>query len=108
MPLTENLWINSDNLIVWDGLYDEQQGEFVNDATVTFSILDSDGASLGDGYTDVEMTYVTGSDGRYQGILDEEAPLVNGRIYYVKMNAVASDDRKAEKRLKRIARYQDN
>ena len=55
---------SNDNLIRWDGMTRASDGAFVNDATVTWSLKDSDGVELDSG----TLTYVSGSNGRYQGV----------------------------------------
>ena len=55
----------NDNLIRWDGMTRASDGAYVNDATVTWSLKDSDEVELASG----TLTYVTGSNGRYQGVL---------------------------------------
>jgi hypothetical protein len=47
---------------------------YVNDATVTFTLVDSDGSNVA-GAINVAMPYVAGSNGRYQGTLDSTVNL---------------------------------
>ena len=56
---------NNDNLIRWDGMNRASDGAYVNDATVTFSLKDSDEVELVAG----TMPYVAGTNGRYQGVV---------------------------------------
>ena len=62
---------DNDNLIRWDGMARASDGAYVNDATVTFVLKDSDEVVIVAG----AMPYVAGSSGRYQGIVDHEAAL---------------------------------
>lgn len=107
--MIEELYIDCDNSIERDGVIDEQTGEYLNptddSATCVFTLLDADFAVVGGGtYTDVPMTHVTGSNGRWLGTLDEAAPLTAGSIYHIKIHVSASGDRKDTIYLKRIAR----
>jgi len=62
---------NNDNLIRWDGVARASDGTYVNDATVTYVIKDSDEVLLGAG----ALPYVAGSNGRYQGVVDRTVAL---------------------------------
>lgn len=108
--MLEEIFIDCDNLILRDGVIDEETGLYLNptddSATCVFSLLDVDKAAVGGGtYTDVSMDYVDDSDGRWIGTLDEAAPLDEGEIYFIKIYVSASNDRKDTIYLKRIARY---
>ncbi len=61
----------NDNLIRWDGMARASDGAYVNDATVTFSLKDSDDEELVSG----SMPYVSGSNGRYQGTVQSTVGL---------------------------------
>jgi hypothetical protein len=107
--MIEELWIDCDNLVIRDGVRDEETGQFLNptddSATCVFSLLDSSFAAVGGAtYANVSMTYVDDSDGRWIGTLDEAATLTEGSVYYIKIVVSASDDRKDTIYLKRIAR----
>jgi hypothetical protein len=108
--MIEELFIDCDNLIVRDNVRDEVTGAFLtpddDDAEATFSLLDEDKAEFGGGtYTDVAMTYVADSEGRWEGTLDEAAPIVEGTIYFIKIHVTASSDRQDTMYLRRIAAY---
>lgn len=63
------LFISSDNLIRWDKMQNAKNDEIINDATVTFTLKDSDGSDVANA-VDIAMAYVSGSNGRYQGTMD--------------------------------------
>ncbi len=45
----EVLAINSDNLVRLDGLTNASSGAYINNATVTFTVLDNNGATVTSG-----------------------------------------------------------
>jgi hypothetical protein len=68
MSDTKIIFPDNDNLISWSWMERASDGEFVDDATVTATLLDPDGVEV-TGVIDLPMDYVTGSNGIYQGIL---------------------------------------
>ena len=62
---------DNDNLIRWDGMARASDGTYVNGATVTYVLKDSNEAVLATG----ALPYVAGSNGRYQGVVDHEVAL---------------------------------
>jgi len=62
---------NNDNLIRWDGVARASDGTYVNDATVTYVLKDSDEVILATG----TLPYVAGSNRRYQGVVDRTVAL---------------------------------
>ncbi len=63
------LLYKNDNLIEVDELKDEVAGTFLNAATVTAVLKDSAGALIGSSIT---LTYVTSSNGKYQGNIPDD------------------------------------
>jgi hypothetical protein len=59
----EVLAINSDNLIRLDGLTNASSGAYINNATVTYALLDNTGATVTSG----SLSSVAASNGRYEG-----------------------------------------
>jgi len=70
MSITPVLFINEDNMVKITGLKDAETGDYVNDATGTFDVLDEDGTAVA-GMTNITITYVAGSNGDYAGYLDK-------------------------------------
>ncbi len=79
------LFRDNDHLVELDELTDIVDGSFVNDAAVTADINDLDGNSIASGIT---LTYVTLSNGKYQGIIQDTLPLVVNTFYTVIITAV--------------------
>ena len=69
----------------------ELEPVYVNDATVTVTIVDSAGDELPDETWPVELPYVTGSNGEYSKIFNPFSSLVVGEIYTVKIKVVGLD-----------------
>lgn len=83
------LFIGNDMRIRWDEMTDELNGTFINDATVTFTLKDSDGDGV-TGAENIAMAYVSASDGRYQGKLAGSVDLDNGATYYLEITATST------------------
>ena len=64
---------------------------YVNDATVTITILDSTGAEIPDEFWPVQLPYVSGSNGVYQKTFEPFNSLVAGQVYTVIINTIGSD-----------------
>ena len=80
------LAIGGDNTIIWDDMTDPVSGAYINDATVTFDLLDNDGDLL---LNDVSMPYVSGSAGKYAGTIDVAAVTLQEITYSIEITAVA-------------------
>lgn len=87
------LYVANDNVVWLEGLYDNVSAEYVNDATVTYRLLDSSGTVV---ITSTSMTYKTASNGVYYGTIEEDAALTVGSKYTVEVTASASSDRVGE------------
>lgn len=111
MPLRGgNLYIGEDNIVYWgdrdtpnSGLYDNNLRSFVNDATVTFLLKDTGGSTVS-GSTGT-CSYVTGTQGVYEGVLEDGVSLTEGATYYLQITATASGDRIGFRRLQYTAKY---
>ena len=106
-----NLFIGEDNLVFWgdrripmSGLYDNNLEQFINDATVTFTLKDSAGSAVS-GASGISMSYVTGSKGVYEGVLEDGVSLTAGSTYYLEITATASGDRVGFRRIPYTAAY---
>ena len=65
----ELLYTNNDNILTLIGLTNEVTGSYINDATVTVTVKDESDVVVDGGSFPVTMTYVTSSNGNYQGLL---------------------------------------
>jgi hypothetical protein len=104
------LYISEDNIVFWgdrdvpeSGLYDNSQRCFVNDATVTFQLKNSAGTAVSGGSG--TCTYVTGSQGCYEGVLEDGVSLTENAVYYLEVTATGSSDRIGFRRMQYAAIY---
>lgn len=81
MNYLPELLIGSDNTLKVDALRDADD-DYVNDATVTGQVVDSDDVNVGGSVT---LDYVAASNGNYRGVLDSTvaATLTAGNLYSV-------------------------
>lgn len=107
MPNISTLQFNNDNLIELDGLFDLVVGTFINNATVTFTIVDRTGTDL---FANTPMGYVAASSGNYQGLLTapSAATLTVGRGYRVEINVVTTAGAIAEWNIPVIVQFRDS
>lgn len=99
------LSIGSDNDVVLYGLRDGRTGEYVNDATVTFSLLTTAGSVFGS-VSDVTMSYASSSNGRYVGVIPDTVAMVDGTQYIVEITATDSSSSDLTIRKSQKARYE--
>jgi hypothetical protein len=57
--------------------------------------------------TAVTMSYVTASDGKYRGTIDDDVVLQNGATYWIEVSADAGSDKKDFRVIEAIARYRE-
>ena len=101
--MSEILYRKNDNLIEWTWLSQSTDGEYVNDASVTFTLYSGYSLIAGTGvlttpagavnlvvYGPTNMTYVTSSNGKYQGKLPASVDLDLALIYTLEINGTAS------------------
>lgn len=70
--MAEVVYISNDNLITLSGLKDASEGgDYINNAIVEVTLLDSDGNEVAGQSWPATMSYVSGSDGIYEGILED-------------------------------------
>lgn len=89
MPLAYVIFEDNDMLIEIDELRDSADNSYLNAATVTTTLKDSDGVAVtgGAGWP-VSMNYVAASNGKYQGVVDNDLALDDGDTGTVEITAV--------------------
>lgn len=92
------IYVNSDTLIELSGLVRSATGSYVNDATATMTLKDADEKVIASG---VSMPYVDGSNGKYQGTLQNTLSVTAGNKYFLEITAT----RGGETLFKRILCY---
>ena len=101
--MSETLYRKNDNVIEWTWLSQSTDGAYINDGTVTFTLYSgyslvsttgvltaASGAINVVVYGPTTMTYVTGSNGKYQGKMPASVALDLALIYTIEINATAS------------------
>ena len=101
--MSDTLYRKNDNLIEWTWLSQSTDGAYVNDGTVSFtlysgySLVSTTGVlTTPAGAVNVivagptTMSYVTGSNGKYQGKLPASVALDLALIYTIEINGTAS------------------
>jgi len=83
-----HIYKDNDNLIRVRGLKDRTDDSYVNSATINLVLKDEDGAQVAGVAWPVSATYVTASNGDYNGILPKEAAIAPKTSYYVEITAV--------------------
>lgn len=106
MPLTGLVYISSDNLVTVDELTDPITGSYVNDATVTSKLTtDAAGASTVTG-SNITLTYVTSSNGKYQESMPSSVSLTEGTNYYHFVTAASGSKNITIRKLVRAGYYE--
>ena len=85
--MTELIYISNDNILELNGLKDEVAGTFINSATVTVTLVDSDGTEVVGDTWPKTMSYATSSDGIYRATLLDTLTLTEGACYTAKVIA---------------------
>jgi len=85
--MSETIYIDSDNLVTLDALYDSAAAAYVNDATVTVTLTDRAGNEVSGETWPVTLSYVSGSDGKYRGTLTDSLSLSANKRYTAKVTA---------------------
>lgn len=83
------LYVGEDNLIEWNSMQDSADDTYVNDATVTANVKDTSGNVITNGGP-LTLSFVAGSNGKYQGVLPNNAALVRGTQYYLEVDAAST------------------
>lgn len=94
--------------ILLEGLKDTSAGTYINDATVTATIYESDGTTEVTGETwPVTLDYVSGSNGNYLGAVSADSIIVACTKYKIKVLAVDTFSNKGEWEQFAIAQVRD-
>lgn len=101
--MSDTLYRKNDNLIEWQWFSQSTDGEYVNDGQLTFTLYSGYSLVAGTGvlttpagavnlvvYGPTTMSYVTGSNGKYQGKLPASVDLDLSLTYTLEINGIAS------------------
>jgi hypothetical protein len=100
------LYTENDNLLTLDKLYnnDPNVDDYVNDATVTVTLKDSDDSEVSGQTWPTTLSYVSGSNGKYVATLEDDLSLTADANYTAEVNVDAGSDIIAKFYLELIAR----
>ena len=88
------VFVANSNMLELQGLFSEVEQAFVNDAAVTATVKDSNGAPLTGQTWPVVLSYIAQSDGIYRAILLESLPFQNKKTYTASIDADGGTGRK--------------
>lgn len=88
MTETTTYYYKNDMIIEVNGLKNAISGAYVNDATVTVTMVDSAGSSVVGETWPLSVGYVGGTDGIYRATLQDSLTLTVGNLYTAKVTAV--------------------
>jgi len=81
------------NLLELTGLKDAITGAFINDATVTATVVDEDGVAVSGASWPVTLAYVSASNGDYRAVLSHALALTPYRTHVARIDADGGSDR---------------
>ena len=90
------------------GLNDPSSGSFMNDATVTCVLKDSEDATVTGQTFPLSLVYVPDSNGNYSAVLEDTLALTTGGTYTATVTVVSSSGINAEWQLPIIAQVRTN
>ncbi len=104
MSCITEIHINEDNLVEWDEMQNAADDTYVNNATVSFVLKDEAGTIVAG---PVSMPYVVGSNGKYQGVLDQDdaANLVKSQRYWLEITSFTGAGLEGFRRIPVVAVY---
>jgi hypothetical protein len=83
------IYIGNDNLIEADGLKDAAAAAvYLNVATLTATLQDANGAPVS-GASNIALSYVANSNGKYQGNLEDTVVITDGTDYTLVLDAAS-------------------
>lgn len=91
----QTLYLGNDMLLEVANLRDQATGEYLNAATVTVSLENSEGVPVVGESWPLAMTYITASNGTYRAILRDTLTLASGARYVAEVIADAGEGRRA-------------
>lgn len=87
-------YYKSDNLLEVDELKNKITGAYINNATVTCTVVDDQGVQVSGETWPITLNYVAASNGKYRGNLKDTLNVSLDRYYYAEITADAGTDLK--------------
>jgi hypothetical protein len=88
--MSEQLAIDSDNLVSWFDPTDELDETDINDATGSVTLKDSNGDNVA-GAIGLTVAYLAGPPRRYYATIPSTVTLVEGSVYYAEFTLTDDD-----------------
>lgn len=88
------IYLSNDNLLEIDGLKNTATDAYINNATVTATLVDEGGTAVVGETWPITLSYVSGSDGKYRGTLKDTLSLTAGLGYTAQITADGGADLK--------------
>lgn len=88
--MSEQLAIDSDNLVSWFDPTDELTGDNIDDATGSVTLKDSDDTNVS-GAIGLTVAYAVGPPRRYYATIPNTVTLTEGSVYYVEFTLTDDD-----------------
>lgn len=89
----EVLFVSNTNLLQIIGLRNAADLAIVNDATVSVTVKDKAGVALAGESWPVDLAYMAGSDGVYQGIVSDALQISLNEVYTAEITAIRGGDK---------------
>lgn len=86
--MSDVLYLQSDNLLELKGLKNAASGAYINNATVTVTLVDASGTSVSGQSWPATLSYVSGSNGDYRLTLEDTLPLSENGTYVARVTAI--------------------
>lgn len=102
----ENIWLDTDNLIHVESLKNMVTGAYINDATITATLYDSDDVAV-TGASSISVAYVASSLGEYAGVFADTISLTEGDEYDAEITIIG-DTFQTKYRLPLTAAYKED
>lgn len=104
------LYIGEHSIVFWgepedpaSGLFDNSSKTFINGATVTYALKNSAGSTVAGGTG--TCSYIEGSQGCYEGFLDDSLSLTENSTYYLEVTATSTGGTVGFRRIPYVATY---
>lgn len=85
------LYVNNDNDVIFGGVQDAD-GNFVSNASVSMTLVNPASPLVNLLGSPVTLNYVTGSNGRYRGVIQSTVAIVAGVTYDLVITATVAGD----------------
>lgn len=91
--MTTTAYVANTNVLEVRGLKSAIEDTFINDAIVSVTVKDGEGAAVAGQSWPATMAYVAASDGWYRAIIEDAVEFEAGETYYAFIDADAGTDR---------------